>query len=115
MILTANIENLSGDTAVVTFSGPLTLGTSLKIVDSQVQKAIESGITRMVFDLSSVDFIDSAGLGMMVCTYGAINQKQGRLRLCGVSQRVETLLKMTHTNSFLPVDSRRDDSLAAMN
>lgn len=115
MILTANIENLSANTAVVTFSGPLTLGTSLKMVDSQVQKAIENGVTRMVFDLSGVDFVDSAGLGMVVCTYGALNEKQGAFRLCGVCTRVQSLLKLTHTDSFIHIDSHRDVSLAAMN
>ncbi|MDE3201319.1 MAG: STAS domain-containing protein [Acidobacteriota bacterium] len=115
MLLTANIENLSDTTAVVTFSGPLTLGTSLKMVDSQVQQAIQGGVTRMVFDFSSVDFVDSAGLGMIVCTYGAINEKNGAFRLCGVQPRIQSLLHLTKTDNFLPIDTGRDESLAAMN
>jgi len=57
----------------------LTLGTSLKLADAQVQTAIAEGVSKMVIDLTSVDFVDSAGLGMLVCTYGALNEKGGAL------------------------------------
>ena len=115
MLLTANIEKLHEQTAVVTFSGPLTLGTSLKMADSQVQAAIADGVTRMVFDLSNVDYVDSAGLGMLVYIYGALNEKNGTFRLCGVSQRVLSLFTLTKTDSFLTVDGSREESLAALN
>ncbi|HET7103799.1 MAG TPA: STAS domain-containing protein, partial [Terracidiphilus sp.] len=84
------------------------------MADAQVQAAISNGVTRMVFDLSSVDYVDSAGLGMLVYFFGALNEKNGIFRLCGVNQRVLSLLKLTRTDSFLAIDSCRDDSLAAL-
>ncbi len=114
MFVSATIERLPEATAVVTMSGPLALGTSLKVADSQVQAAIADGVTRMVLDLTSVDYVDSAGLGMLVCTYGALNEKKGSLRLCGVAPRVLSLLKITKTDSFLAIDGAREDSLAAL-
>jgi anti-anti-sigma factor len=62
-----------------------------------------------------VDYIDSAGLGMMVYVYGALNEKNGTFRLCGVSPRVLSILKLTKTDSFLNVDGCREESLAALN
>lgn len=114
MITTATIETLPEGTAVVTVSGPLTLGMSLKLADSQVQEAIAAGVTRMVFDLTGVDYVDSAGLGMIVYTYGVLNQKSGSLRLCGVSPRVLSLLKLTRTDTVLAIDASREESLAAL-
>ena len=114
MLLTATIENLPKNTAVVTFSGPMTLGASLKMADSQVHSAISDGVMRMVFDLSSVDYVDSAGLGMLVYFYGAMTEKSGTLRLCGVNERIKSLLKLTRTDSFLLIDSSRNDSLSAL-
>lgn len=107
MPLSANIENLPHGIAVVRLSGGLTLGTSLKIADSQVQAAIEDGVSRMVIDLTDVEYVDSAGLGML-------NEKKGALRLCGVTDRVMSLLKMTKTDMFLPIDKSLDESLAAL-
>ena len=115
MLLTAEIDRLSPETAVVTFQGSLTLGTSLKVADSQLQSAIAAGVTRLVIDMSGVDFLDSAGLGMLVYIYGALNEKTGTLRLCGVSQRVASVFRLTRTDSFLVMDDCREASVAALN
>ena len=114
MPLTANIERLPNNTAVVTLQGALTLGTSLKIADSQIQSAIADGVTRMVLDLAGVNYIDSAGLGLIVYVYGILNDKQGVLRICGVTSQVQSLLHLTKTDTFLAVDRHCDESLAAL-
>lgn len=114
MLMNAEIERLSRDTAIVTFQGSLTLGTSLKVADSQLQSAIADGVTRLVLDLTGVDFLDSAGLGMLVYIYGALNEKNGVMRLCGVSQRIASVFKLTKTDSFLTVDESREASMAAL-
>jgi anti-sigma B factor antagonist len=114
MPLSASIENLPEGIALVRLSGGLTLGTSLKIADSQIQSAIEGGVTRMVIDLTHVEYVDSAGLGALMYAYGMLNEKGGALRLCGVNDRVLSLLQMTKTHKFLPIDKSQDESLAAL-
>jgi anti-sigma B factor antagonist len=114
MPLSASIERLPNGIAVVTLCGGLTLGTSLKITDSQIQAAINGGVTAMVIDLKDVEYVDSAGLGMLMYAYGMLNDMKGVLRLCGVTPRVMSLLQMTKTDTFLPVDQSRDESLAAI-
>ena len=114
MPVTATIERLPEATAVVTLSGNLTLGSSLSLLNSQINGVIADGVTRMVIDLTAVDHVDSAGLGMLVYTYGALNEKTGSIRLCGVGPRVVSLLELTHTNTFLKVDPTREASLAAL-
>lgn len=114
MPLSANIEHLTDGIVVVILSGGLTLGTSLKIADSQIQATIEGGVTKMVIDLTDVDYIDSAGLGMLMYAFGVLNDKKGSIRLCGVAPRVMSLLQMTKTDTFLPMDKSRDESIAAI-
>ena len=114
MPLSAVIENLPKGIAVVTLSGGLTLGTSLKIADSQIQASIEDGVTKMVIDLTDVEYADSAGLGMLMYTYGMLNEKNGSLRLCGVTSRVMSLLQMTKTDALLAIDRSREESVAAL-
>lgn len=115
MLLNAEIDRLSPDSAVVTFLGSLTLGTSLKVADSQIQSAIADGVSRLVIDMSGVDFLDSAGLGMIVYVYGMLSEKGGVMRLCGVSPRIASVFKLTKTNAFLIVDDCRETSLSALN
>lgn len=114
MSLNATIEKLPGATAVVTLSGHMTLGTSLKVADSQIQGIITEGVTRLVIDLTAVDYMDSAGLGMLVYVFGTIREKMGALRLCGVAPRLLSLLQLTKTDTFLTIDHTRAESLAAL-
>ena len=48
----------------------------------------------MVIDLTAVDYVDSAGLGLLMYTYGTLNGNNGALRLCGVAPRVMSLLQL---------------------
>jgi anti-sigma B factor antagonist len=114
MPVIATIEKLTEGSAVVTLLSSMTLGTSLKVADSQIHSAISEGATRMVIDLTGVDYMDSAGLGMLVFVYGTLNEKNGTLRLCGVAPRLRTLLKVTQTDAVLTIDATREESLAAL-
>jgi anti-sigma B factor antagonist len=114
MPVNATIEKFAEGSAVVTLVGSMTLGTALKVADSQIHGAIAEGVTRMVIDLTGVDYLDSAGLGMLVFVYGTLNEKKGVLRLCGVAPRVRTLLKVTQTDKVLTIDETREESLAAL-
>ncbi len=118
MALEANIETVVGAageaTAVVTLTGMLTLGTNLKTADQKVQTALAHGAKNLILDLTGVEFSDSAGLGMLVHTFGLVRDKGGQMRLCGVGARVSYMLKLTTTDKLLTVDPDRAASLAAL-
>lgn len=114
MPLSATIDKLPEATAVVTLQGPMTLGSSLKLIDSQINAAIAEGVVHMIIDLTGVDYVDSAGLGMLMYTYGTLNGKSGSLRLCGVAPRVMSLLQLTKTDTVLSIDPTRAESLASL-
>jgi anti-sigma B factor antagonist len=114
MLLDAKIEPLPDRAAVITLAGSMTMGTSLKIVDGQVQQALSSGVIHLVLDLAGVDYCDSAGLGLIVHTYGHMKERGGSLRLCGVQSRLRSMLHMTNTDTFLTIDADRSASLAEL-
>ena len=113
MSVTATIEQNDG-CAVVVFTGRITLGSSLSLADSQVRSLISSGARKVVFDLSEVESVDSAGLGMLIYAYGSLTAKGGSLRLCGVAPRVQSLLELTKMHTLLAIDATREESLAAL-
>ncbi len=114
MILQVEIEKPNPGVAVVRFTGALTLGTSLHAADAQLQKAIKDGAAKVVLDMAAVPYMDSAGLGTLVQASGMAKQQGGDLRLCAVSERVAELIKMTRTDSLLPMDADVEASLAAL-
>ncbi len=114
MALDVSIKKLDSVAAVVTLTGPLSLGTNLKILDTQLQQLIEEGVVRLVLDLTACPYADSAGLGVMVHAYGLADSRGGAIRLCGVPDRIEALLKLTHTEALLPRDADLAASIAAL-
>ena len=114
MSLEVTIQKLNDISAVVTLSGPLSLGTNLKIVDMQLQQLLEEGVVRLVLDLSACPYADSSGLGVMVHVHGIAEAKGGAIRLCGVSERIVRMLELTHTDTLLPCDADLATSIAAL-
>ena len=114
MHLDMAVDRLDPGSAVVMLNGALTLGTNLKIVDTNVQQLIEEGVRRMVLDMTNCSYSDSAGLGFLVHAYGLMTERGGSMRLCGVGERVGAMLKMTTMDKILPCDLDRQSSLDQM-
>jgi anti-anti-sigma factor len=114
MALDITVEKLNGVSALVTVQGALSLGTNLKILDTQLQQLIEEGVTRLVLDLTASPYADSAGLGVLIHAFGRVRSKGGSMRLCGVSERIGALLQLTHTEAVLPCDADLAASMAAI-
>ncbi len=64
----------------------------------------------IVLDLSSVDFVDSTGLGAIVRCLKELNGR-GQLVLCGVNEMVLSLLKMTRLDDIFIQAADRDEAL----
>jgi anti-anti-sigma factor len=114
MLLNTKVEQVEEKLVVITVTGSMTLGSSLKVLDAQLQNLVTNGVNRVVFDLTDVDFVDSAGLGLLMLAHGLLDRKDARLRLCGLQARVRALLKMTKTDMLLKVDESLAESMAAI-
>jgi len=64
---------------------------------------ISQGETRLVLDLGSVNYVDSAAIGCLMDLYRQATAAGGTLKLAGVQKRVETMLTMTGAHHFLEV------------
>ena len=59
--------------------------------------------TRVIFDLSRVTKVDSAGLGKIVNCLSRLKLAGGTLRLAGISEMVAGLLKLTKVDRLVKV------------
>lgn len=114
MILQVDVKKPGPGIAVVCLTGALTLGTSLHAADAQLQKTIADGSSKIVVDMAGVPYMDSAGLGVLVQASGLANEHGGALRLCGVGDRISSLIKLTRTDGLLPMDADVSASLKAL-
>ena len=68
-----------------------------------VQKLLASGERRVVVDLSTVGYVDSATIGCLMDLYRQASAAGGALKLSGVQKRVETMLTMTGAQNFIEI------------
>jgi anti-sigma B factor antagonist len=70
---------------------------------SAVISLIASGERKLLIDLSSVGYVDSATIGCLMDLYRQAAAAGGTLKLAGVQKRVETMLTMTGAQNFIEV------------
>ena len=55
----------------------------------------DDGKTNIVGDLSKVKFMNSSGLGIMITAMTSMRKAGGDFKICGASDRIESLLIVT--------------------
>ena len=68
-----------------------------------VTQLINTGEKKVLVDLSSVGYVDSATIGCLMDLYRQASAAGGMLKLAGVQKRVETMLTMTGAQNFIEV------------
>jgi anti-anti-sigma factor len=68
-----------------------------------VASLIGSGERKILLDMSTVVYVDSATIGCLMDLYRQANAAGGALKLSGVQKRVETMLSMTGAQNFLEI------------
>ena len=72
---------------VMNFTGQLTWGNSLVEAEYAIKDRIQGGSRKLVLDLTNVNFLDSAGVGMLVVCSSVMQQAGGRLVVAGAAGR----------------------------
>ena len=70
---------------------------------STITQLINSGERKVVVNLSSVGYVDSATIGCLMDLYRQASAAGGSLKLAGVQKRVETMLTMTGAQNFIEI------------
>jgi anti-sigma B factor antagonist len=86
-------------TVVIKLSGPLTLGNMFEL--QAELRAITPAVA--IFDLTDCEYMDSAGLGVLINFYVSAEKHGRKMALSGVSSRIEALLDLTHVKTLLKV------------
>ena len=105
MIVEVNTRTIEPDITVCEIQGRLSLGNSLMSLENLLRKSIGAGTKKLILDLSALNFIDSAGIGLLLSCSGLIEQQGGRMLISGVQGNVAHTLEIVHLDrviSFYP-------------
>jgi anti-anti-sigma factor len=82
---------------VLTLEGPLTLRN---IFAFQKELTVNPPPV-FIFDLTNVEYMDSAGIGVLINYYVAAQKHGRRMTLVGANKRLDALLEMTKVKELL--------------
>jgi len=88
-------ERAVGDVTVLDLKGKMTLGEGDELLKDKINSLLAAGKKKLLLNLESVPYIDSAGLGEVVRTYTTVSRQGGSLKLLNLTKRIEDLLSIT--------------------
>ena len=102
------------DITVVELSGKLALGRESQRIENLIEELVKLGSKRVVLDMSGVDYIDSAGIGMVALAAGKLREAGGKLAVVAPGGRVLHLLTLTQMSTIVSVCPTADAGVAAV-
>jgi anti-anti-sigma factor len=88
--------------------------TNTEEFQQQVLNSTESGKT-VIMDLDNLEFIDSAGLTLLIYLRKEILQKGGQLKLANVGKRILKLLQITRLHRVIEIFGSIEEAVKSLN
>lgn len=89
------VERTVSDVTVLDLKGKMTLGEGDELLKDKINSLLAAGKKKLLLNLESVPYVDSAGLGEVVRTYTTVSRQGGSLKLLNLTKRIEDLLSIT--------------------
>ena len=102
-----------GDIVVMQVSEPRLTYPILSDFATSATNLITAGEKKIVVDLTTVAYVDSATIGCLMDLFRQATAAGGGFKLAGVQKRVETMLTMTGAHNFLEVHADQASALAS--
>lgn len=96
---------------VLQLSGKIMGGPDASLLNDKLHELIDQGKTKVVADLSKVDWMNSSGLGILIGGLTTMRNHGGDLKLARVTDRIQSLLMIT---KLMSVFQTFDDLEAAV-
>lgn len=100
---TIELRNLDPDIVVVALSGQLTMGPECQRLESQVDTLVRQQRTKVVLDMTALDYIDSAAIGAVALSFGKAKNAGGGLTVAGAHGSVEEVFHLTRISGIIPL------------
>jgi anti-sigma B factor antagonist len=107
----ATIETV-GNVSVLVLTGTFLDASNAPALKQKVAGLVERS-SRLVLDLSRVEFVDSSGCGAILTCLRQVNGVGGKLAICGVTRPVRALFELVRMNRILDIYDSRDAATKA--
>ena len=71
-------------------------------------------ITKLIIDLSEVDYCDSSGLSAILLAYRVLQSEEGHIRIASPTKNVRTLIEISQLDRILPITNSVEDAVGEL-
>jgi len=102
-----------GKVTIIDLNGKITMGKGDLILRDAVDGALKDGKTRLLINLASVSYMDSAGIGELVACFKRVREKKGIMKLVNPEGRVQDLLALTKLDEYFETYKSEPEAIAS--
>lgn len=99
--------------SIVALGGRIVFGEESNALRVKVKELITADKQRIVLNMKNVEYIDSAGLGMLVAAYLAAKTSGASLCLCSLGSKFQELLQITKLVAVFQICSTEEAGIAS--
>ena len=102
-----------GEVAVVELGGAQLDASNAKEFKRDIASVLAAN-SKVVFDLSRLQFVDSSGLGAILSCLRQLNAVGGDLKLCGLAKPVRALFELVRMHRIFDIFPSRAEAVASL-
>jgi len=100
------------DVVVLVVPGPSLDASNTNRFKNEMTPFVQSA-TKLIFDMTLVQFVDSCGLGAILFYVRQLYTKGGNMKICGLSKRVHSLFELMRMDRVVEIYNTRDEALSS--
>lgn len=100
-----------GQITIVTITQPTVEANNVPAMWDKIQNEL-ADTSQLVIDLSRVDFIDSTGCGIFPNCIKRLSEKEGELKICGLSDKLAALFRLMAFDRLMDIVETREEAIA---
>jgi anti-sigma B factor antagonist len=109
----SKVETTPAGVTIAWLEGRLNVGSNLLFLEGDLKKIVEGGAKSVVLNLAGVNYVDSAGLGVLIGIAGMLRQAGGEAKIAALQPRVAEIFNIARLPKVVPVYADNDAALAA--
>ena len=102
------------DIYLISVQGEIDAGSSIYL-DDALKNAMENGEKKIIVDLSGLDYISSAGLGVFISHLDEFKLQNVQLALFGINETVKQVFDILGLEKILTIEETKEAAVNSLN
>ena len=111
--LTTVVRKSQQNIGIIDIQGDVT-GFAENILMDAFSQASNGSTKAILLNFSSLDYMNSSGIGLLVTLLIRTQRQKQKLMACGLSEHYEEIFKLTRLNEAIGIYTNESDALAAL-